>query len=352
MSRLAEAGGGLPVLEGMIAELDAPDRLLGPQTVVASVGGRVARVGAYESFLAGRASEKSVETMRDGLGRIARLLGAPAHTIPWHRMRFAETEAVRGALLRSSYSLDTIRVTMAALKGVLRQAKKLGLMTTGDFASATDWSRIDGESLPAGRDLTDEEIAKLGEYCRARGPDTCDWPKSAYGAFLAATFALLIGAGPRATELSRATVDAYDPEKRTLRLLRKGRKEKFIPIGPDVARVLETWLAVRAEIAPPTPALLVRVQPDGTVRPRSAELNVRALEYLCSIVGEELGMPTFSPHDCRRTFATRGLDQGIDLSTMQRLMGHASPRTTVRYDKRGFKKDAEARDRLKLWPGW
>lgn len=338
------------MLEGVLAELESPERLLGPQTVVASVGGKVARVGAYESFLAGRVSEKSVETMRDGLGRIARLLGAPAHAVPWHRMRFAETDAIRGALVRSNYSLDTIRVTMASLRGVLRQAKKLGLMTPGDFAGAIDLDRIRGQSLPAGRDLSDEEIVKLDEYCHALGPDVCDWPASAYGAFLSATFALLIGSGPRATELSQATVDAYDPTERTLRLLRKGRKEKLLPIVPGVASSLETWLAVRAELDPPTPALLVRVQTDGTVRPRSASLNVRALEYLCTIVGEAIGSPAFSPHDCRRTFATRGLERGIDLSMMQRLMGHESPGTTVLYDKREFKKDAEALARLNLWP--
>lgn len=280
------------------------------------------------------------------------MLGVPAQAVPWHRMRYAETEAIRGALLRSKYSLYTIRVTMAALRGVLYQAKRLGLMTPGDYAAATDWDRIDGEDLPAGRDLSEEEIGRLVAYCRARGPECVDWPASAYGAFLSATFALLIGAGPRATELSRAPVEAYDVGERTLRLLRKGRKEKLLPIGPDVARALDAWLAVRAELEPPTRALLVRVQPNGSVRPKTANLNVRALEYLCTTIGEQIGLPSFSPHDCRRTFATRGLDQGIDLSTMQRLMGHASPRTTARYDKRGLRKDAEARDRLNLWPNF
>jgi integrase len=340
-----------PALPHVMAALSSPERQLGPQTVLTTVAGRIARAGAYESYLAGRASDRTVSTMRDGLDRVSKLVGGRADSIPWHRMRFSETEAIRGELMRSGYSVPTVRVTMAALRGVLTHAKRLGLMSSGDFASATDWPRIGGHALPAGRDLSDDEIERLGAYCRARGPDAIDWPASAYGAFLSALFALLIGAGPRATELSRATVEAYDVEAGLLRLLRKGRKEHQIPISPDVAAPLAVWLAVRSELEPPTRALLVRVQPNGTVRPKSANLNVRALEYLCTTIGEAIGIPRFSPHDCRRTFATRGLDQGIDLSTMQRLMGHASSATTVRYDKRGLKKDAEARGKLKLWPG-
>jgi integrase len=289
--------------------------------------------------------------MRAGLGRIARLIGRPPEAVPWHRMRFAETEAVRGALMRQNYSPDTIRITLASLRGVLRQARRLGLMTAEDFTNATEWDRIDETSLPRGRDLSSAEIAQLDAYCASVGPDGREWPASAYGAFLAATFSLLIGAGLRATEMSRLALAAYDPEQRSLRILRKGGRERLLPVNPHVATTLDAWLAVRAEINPSTRALLVRVQPDGGFRGKNLSLNVKILEYLCERVGIAAGIDPFSPHDCRRTFATRALDGGADLASVQRLMSHASPRTTVRYDKRGYREDAAACDRLNIWPG-
>ncbi len=48
------------------------------------------------------------------------------------------------------------------------------------------------------------------------------------------------------------------------------------------------------------------------------------------------GIDNFSPHDLRRTYATRLLQMGGDINTVRQAMGHASIATTQRYDKRGY----------------
>ena len=47
-----------------------------------------------------------------------------------------------------------------------------------------------------------------------------------------------------------------------------------------------------------------------------------------------IGVEGVSPHDLRRTFITRLLEQNVDLNTVRQMAGHADIATTIMYDKR------------------
>ena len=46
------------------------------------------------------------------------------------------------------------------------------------------------------------------------------------------------------------------------------------------------------------------------------------------------GVADLGWHDFRRTLAGKLLDEGADLATVQRILGHSSPVTTSAYDRR------------------
>jgi len=58
--------------------------------------------------------------------------------------------------------------------------------------------------------------------------------------------------------------------------------------------------------------------------------------------GEQAGVKHFTWHDMRRTTAGRMLSAGVDIATVQKILGHADPRTTARYDRRSEETVKEA----------
>lgn len=54
------------------------------------------------------------------------------------------------------------------------------------------------------------------------------------------------------------------------------------------------------------------------------------LDKLHTQANESLGFK-FRPYDCRHTFATRAVENGIDLVTLASILGHASLRMVIRY---------------------
>lgn len=294
------------------------------------------------AYLASRVSPATRATMFAGLQRVARLLGTTPEVVPWHELRFEHTDAIRAKLLGGAYARSTVLVTLEALKGVLRQARRMGHLTRDQFDECIDWDRLGTESLPAGRELPQDEIEAIQSYIASLdgGP---------YGRFLEAAFALLLGTGLRAIEVCRATVAAYDTAG-FIKIRRKGGKEAELPLGDPEARAINAWLLERKrfERRIDSPALLLRVHTNDWVRPRQPHCSEKYLYRMCQHVVAEAKVPHFSPHDLRRTFCTRALRVG-DVLMVQTLMGHAKTDTTRKYDRRTLEERALARRSWNIW---
>jgi site-specific recombinase XerD len=64
-------------------------------------------------------------------------------------------------------------------------------------------------------------------------------------------------------------------------------------------------------------------------------LSDQAVYAILKKRGETAELSSFTPHDIRRPFAGDLLDAGVDLVTVQKLMGHSDANTTAGYDRRG-----------------
>ena len=107
-------------------------------------------------------------------------------------------------------------------------------------------------------------------------------------------------------------------------------------------RYLSDWLAVRGTEAGP---LFTAINKGGKLAKTGSVYPGITPNGLAKMLAKRLvaaGIVADTTwHDFRRTFAGNLLDNGADLSTVQKLMGHSSPATTGAYDRR----DERTRDR-------
>ena len=271
-------------------------------------------------YLAGLAPG-SRRTMRGALDTIAAILGAEnARGIPWHDLRFQHTAAIR-AELAERYGHATVNKMLSALRGTLKAAWQLGQMPAEEYFRAAGVGNVRGETLPAGRALSSGELQALMAAC-ANDPTPA-------GARDAAIVALLYSCGLRRAELVTLDLDDHDPATGALRIQGKGGKQRFTYAVNGAADALADWLRVRGD---DPGALFWAINKGG--RLIAGGMTSQAIYNVLRKRAIEAGVADFSPHDLRRSFVGDLLDAGADISTVQRLAGHASVQTTARYDRR------------------
>jgi site-specific recombinase XerD len=156
--------------------------------------------------------------------------------------------------------------------------------------------------------------------------------------------ATLLYTGARVSELLGADIEdlGTDGGHRVLRVRRKGGKIQALALPAPAAERIDAYLAGRDDVTalpavpggtPTAPRRRVLFATGSGARMYRAE--VRAL---LRRLGHAAGLPadlaaSLSPHSMRHSFATLNLDAGASLRDLQDAMGHASPRTTRRYDR-------------------
>jgi site-specific recombinase XerD len=289
------------------------------------------------------------EDLRDAVDRFARYLGAErdrsAHTIRAYlgdvvslldhavRMRAGGlAEALEMGVLRSwlarSRTAGASRATLARRSAAVRTfsswAHRTGLVPA-DTAQQLGSPKAHHE-LPT--ILRADQAAALVE-APTHGIDSAG-PGPGRGEMLGlrdrVVLEVLYATGVRVSELCGLDVDDVDGERRVVRVLGKGRKERSAPYGVPAAAALRDWLE-RGR-----PALVsARSGSALLLGARGGRLDPRSVRRIVADRAAQAGVPEVSPHALRHSAATHLLDGGADLRSVQELLGHASLATTQVY---------------------
>lgn len=273
-------------------------------------------------YIASMPSPKSRRSQSQVLNQIAAWLGSDALSLNWSAMQYQHTAAIRAKAIQN-YAPATARKYTSALRGVLKHAWRLGLMESDIYFRAVDLDAIEGETLPAGRDLTQGEINSLIYAC-INDP-------TAAGVRDAALISMMYVCLVRISSLVALKLSDYDPN--TGRLVWHGKRQKaytaYVSNGSKAS--LDDWLTLRGSEPGP---MFYPISQTGAIERTAAHLSDHSIYVICQKRAKESGVAHFSPHDFRRTGVGDLLDRGVDLITVSKIASHDDPKTTGRYDRR------------------
>lgn len=134
---------------------------------------------------------------------------------------------------------------------------------------------------------------------------------------------LLYSTGIRCSEIAGLRIEDVDFEGRSIRILGKGRKERWVPFGKPAAAAVKTYFGSRQ--VSETKGPVFRGASGRPISDRTIRRIVTRGLLLADVKTKG------STHTLRHSFATHLLQRGSDLRSIQELLGHSSLSTTQRY---------------------
>ena len=161
-----------------------------------------------------------------------------------------------------------------------------------------------------------EDIEKILNY-----PDM----KTDIGIRDALLLELLYVTGIRVSELVSIKIKDINKHDKIINILGKGNKERIVMYGSRCDNLLTKYLKIRSNfIKDPIDYLILSK--------RGKQINTREIRKIIDNISKECNIDmNISPHTFRHTFATHMLNEGADLRSVQKLLGHENLSTTTIY---------------------
>ena len=209
---------------------------------------------------------------------------------------------------RRELAASTIHVTARCIKAWLNFLVAEEVLTVSPMRSVK-MPKLDEKILPP---FDEDEIRRLLAACA--GPDQLR---------NRAMILCLLDTGLRASEFLALTVATIDRKDGSIRMMGKGRKERWTRVSARTRKELLRYLAKRGGVDAVEPLWIGR---KGT-------LTIDGLYQVMKRLGKKAGIAPVGLHRFRRTFAIAAHRNGMDLLELKEILGHADLATTRRYLK-------------------
>lgn len=137
---------------------------------------------------------------------------------------------------------------------------------------------------------------------------------------------MLYATGVRVGELVNIKIEDIDESSRTILILGKGNKERYVTYGDYCSEILDLYLKEGYA------KLNINNSPYLFLNSKGGRISDRGIRYILDQIIKKTSIKkNISPHMIRHSFATHLLNAGADLLSVQKLLGHESIKATQIY---------------------
>lgn len=140
---------------------------------------------------------------------------------------------------------------------------------------------------------------------------------------------LLYGCGLRCMEVRNVRLRDLDFDRRMLHVVQsKGRKDRYVPLSEHLIRGLRKYITAER----PVDWLFNGKPEDRGGGDFDSRYSQRGVQWAVNRIAKDAGIQKeVSVHTLRHTYACHLLEEGMNIVTLQELMGHANIETTMEY---------------------
>lgn len=229
--------------------------------------------------------------------------------------------------LHKTYKQKTIKRKIASVKAFYNYLEAEELIEENPFRKIRVKFK---EAIVLPRIIPRNEIEQLLNYMYANGKmENRQWLRDI------ALIETFFATGARVYEISNLKADCVDLSCGLIRFLGKGNKERYIQIGD--AQVLEILRMYYRENTH-------RIKKSGYffINRNGSRFSEQSIRIMMKKYSKLAGIErNITPHMFRHSVATYLIEEGVDISCVQQLLGHSSIKTTQIYIHVAAKKQAE-----------